>query len=260
MNNSNGTPDDRTLRSDDTPRVSVIIPNHNYGRYIAATLESVRLQTHQPLDVVVVDDGSKDESVAVIESALAKFTGERRTKFFRNSPNAGKLAALNSVMHEITAPYKLTLDADDQLEPEYIARCLQVLMEARRSDPRVAIVYSDCLLIDENGAVIDRGRSTAFDAEKLKTMSYIPEPALCLSEVCLGVMPFDTGIKVGTKHHKWLRMVKQGWTGLHVPEPLFRYRMHDRNLSGIGARVLAETESGARGERILSGYWVSTRT
>jgi glycosyltransferase involved in cell wall biosynthesis len=240
------------------PRVSVLIPNHNYGRYIAGTLRSVLAQTYQPLDVIVIDDGSSDDSVNVIEQSLALFSGARRTVFHRQAANAGKLAALNAVMHEITAPYTLTLDADDQLEPEYIERCLQTLIEAREQDAQMALVYTDCLLIDESGEIIDRGRSTAFDAKMLQTMSYIPEPALCLSQACLDVMPFDTRIKVGTKHHKWLRMVAQGWKGLHIAEPLIRYRMHAKNLSGIGKRVLSEIESGHRGERILSGYWVAT--
>jgi glycosyltransferase involved in cell wall biosynthesis len=244
--------------ADVLPRVSVLIPNHNYGRYIGGTLRSVLAQTYQPLDVIVIDDGSSDDSVSVIEQSLALFSGARRTVFHRRAPNAGKLAALNAVMHEITAPYTLTLDADDQLEPEYIERCLQTLIEAREQDAQMALVYTDCLLIDESGEIIDRGRSTAFDAKMLQTMSYIPEPALCLSQACLDVMPFDTRIKVGTKHHKWLRMVAQGWKGLHIAEPLIRYRMHAKNLSGIGKRVLSEIESGHRGERILSGYWVAT--
>jgi glycosyltransferase involved in cell wall biosynthesis len=246
-----------TLQGADAPRVSVIIPNYNYGQYVAETLDSVRAQTYQPLDIVVVDDGSSDDSGAVIEQSLARFNGVRRTVFHRQPVNAGKLSALNAVMHEMTAPYTLTLDADDLLEPDYIERCLNTLIEARRQDPQIALVYSDCLLIDRNGAFIDRGRSTAFDAEKLQTMSYIPEPALCLNEACIGVMPFDPRIKVGTKHHKWLRMIKQGWKGLYIAEPLIRYRMHDHNLSGIGNRVLSELESGQRGERILSGYWVA---
>lgn len=245
--------------TDGLPRVGVFIPNYNYGRFIAETLESVLAQSYGPLDVIVVDDGSSDDSAAVIERCLARFNGERRTAFYRQAVNAGKLAALNAVMQEITAPYMLTLDADDQLEPDYIERCLRELLEARATDPRVALVYSDCHLIDGAGRVLDRGRSMAFDADILQTLSYIPEPALCVADACLEVMPFDSGIRVGTKHHKWLRMVACGWKGLHIAEPLFRYRMHDHNLSRIGQRVLTEIESGRRGERILSGYWATTR-
>jgi hypothetical protein len=67
--------------------------------------------------------------------------------------------------------------------------------------------------------------------------------------------PYDETIRKGTKHHKWKRIVANGWRGLHIPEPLFSYRMHEGNLSGIGKRVIAEVEQGVGGERILSGYW-----
>ena len=247
------------LKTNALPRVCVLIANYNYARFIAEALQSIMEQSYPLLDVIVVDDGSSDDSVAVIERCLARFGGERRAAFYRQPVNRGKLAALNSVMYEITTPYMLTLDADDQLEPLCIERCLQVLIEARSKDPQMAMVYSDCQLIDEAGDFIDYGLSTAFDADKLKTMSYIPEPALCLSAACLEVMPFDPSIRVGTKHHKWLRMVERGWRGLHIAEPLFRYRMHDQNLSSIGRRVLKEIESGQIGERILSGYWTATR-
>jgi glycosyltransferase involved in cell wall biosynthesis len=254
----NGTGEARLIGT--PPRVGVFITSYNYGRFIAEALESVMAQSYQPLDVIVVDDGSSDDSAEIIERCLFRFNGVRRTAFYRQPVNGGKNAALNAVMHEITAPYMLSLDADDLLEPDYVERCLQALLEARAEDQRVAMVYTDCLLIDAAGRAIDRGRSTAFDAAKLRTLSYIPEPALCLSEACLEVMPFDASIRVGTKHHKWLRMVARGWKGLYIDEPLFRYRMHDGNLSHIGQRVLAEIESGHRGERILSGYWVTTRT
>ncbi|MDT8399418.1 MAG: glycosyltransferase family A protein [Pseudomonadales bacterium] len=241
-----------------TTRVSVVIPNYNYARHLEACIGSVMAQTHQPIDIVVVDDGSTDDSCAIIEALLPTIGGERKARFFPQRPNAGKLAALNAVMHEISNPYMLTLDADDILEPDYINHCLQVMHTARQENPRTGFVYSDCTLIDSDGTVLDRGRSTTFDAKLLQTHSFIPEPALCVSEAFLEVMPFDTSILVGTKHHKWLRMVANGWVGQHIPEPLFRYRMHTGNLSGIGKRVLAEKDAGKRGERILSGYWVAT--
>jgi len=245
---------DNRLVQDHT-RVCVIIPNFNYARYLTESIESVLNQSHQHLDLIIVDDGSTDDSVRVAERKLAEANGERRASLFNRKENTGKLAALNSIQEHITAPFMLTLDADDQLEPHYIETCLRRLLGLREESPRTGFVYTDCRLMDENGRVLDRGRSTSFDPEKLRTLSYIPEPALCLSEAFLEVMPFDISIKVGTKHHKWLRMVENGWAGHHIPEPLFRYRMHSANLSGIGSRVLGEIDSGQSGERILSGYW-----
>ncbi len=241
-------------------RVSVVIPNFNHATFIRSAIGSILDQSHKAVDIIVVDDGSTDESVRYIEEALSGVNGQRRTKLVVLPKNIGKLGALNAVKDDVVNPYMLILDADDQLEPNYINRSLIELLSGREDNDKLGFVYTDCSLININGEMLDRGFSTAFDADLLQKKSYIPETALCLSEAYLEVMPFDTSIRVGTKHHKWLRMVKNGWVGKHIPEALFRYRMHQNNISGIGKRVLADIESDLRSERILSGYWVATRS
>ncbi|MFB3077018.1 MAG: hypothetical protein ACE1Y4_03335, partial [Lysobacterales bacterium] len=107
----------------------------------------------------------------------------------------------------------------------------------------------------ESGNPIDYGRSTTFKRSLVEKLSFLPEPALILTRAFKEVMPFDETIRVATKHHKWCRVVNNGWTGYHIAEPLFYYRMHLNNLSGIGKRIISEAEKGEYGERILSGYW-----
>ena len=91
--------------------------------------------------------------------------------------------------------------------------------------------------------------------ELLSTHSYIPECALTLSAPLKEAAPFDESIRVGTKHHKWMRIARSGWIGRYVAEPLFFYRMHDTNMSGIGRSVLDEDDKSGRKDRLLSGYW-----
>ena len=68
------------------------------------------------------------------------------------------------------------------------------------------------------------------------------------------VIPFDESIKVATKHHKWKRIISVGGYGHHIKNQLFYYRMHERNLSGIGSKILKNRTN--KGEdKILSGYW-----
>ncbi|MBK5910536.1 hypothetical protein CCR85_03395 [Rhodothalassium salexigens] len=238
-------------------RLSVLIPNHNYAAYIGQTIDSVLAQDYGPIELVVVDDGSTDGSVDVIEAALDRAGHLARTKLVALPRNRGKLGAINAVLDQLTGDYLITLDADDLLVPTYASRCIDVLEAERATDPAVGFVYSDCLLIDSQGEVIDRGRSTPFDADLLDQFSYVPEPAVVVTQAFLDVAPFDETIRVATKHHKWKRMVARGWTGHYLPEPLFHYRMHGNNLSGIGSRVTAEVAQGRRGERILSGYWTT---
>jgi len=235
--------------------VSVIIPNYNYARYIALAIESVRAQDHPAIELVVVDDCSSDDSVPAIRRALALPHRFTRVEVIELPANLGKLGALNRAVSACRGKYCITLDSDDMLTSGYVSRCVAELEQARSADRRTAFVYSNCRLIGPDGRLLGQGKSTAFDPRLIERFSYIPEPALTLMEAMREVMPFDETIRRGTKHHKWKRIIGKGWRGRHIAEPLFAYRMHRDNLSGIGARVLDEVAGGDRSERILSGYW-----
>lgn len=236
--------------------LSVIIPNYNYEDFVGATIASVLAQSYEPIELIVVDDGSTDRSADRIRQALAA-AGDRLVcvHTLLQTQNAGKLAAINLAIEKARGEFCIILDADDLLTPDYAARCVAVLRQVRERQPSVGFVYTDCQLIGCAGEYLARGRSTAFDTQALITMSYIPEPAVTLTAILKEAAPFDETIRRGTKHHKWLRIVDNGWIGHHLPEPLFSYRMHGANLSGIGSRVMDELEGGNFGERILSGYW-----
>lgn len=238
------------------PSVAAVIPTYDYARYLPGCIESLVAQTHAAIDVVVYDDGSGDGSAEAAREALACHRDRFRHALVVSDPrNGGKLRALNVALALVQAPLVSIVDADDVLEPRFFERSLAALRQARASDPSIAFAYSDCLLVDAEGDEICRGASQAFDAKALRDTSYVPDCAPVLTEALRAIMPFDETIRTGTKHHKWLRLVEAGWRGVHVPEPLFRYRMHDRNLSGIGERVRTDMRSGARRERILSRYW-----
>jgi glycosyltransferase involved in cell wall biosynthesis len=235
--------------------LSVVIPNHNYGRFVGAAIASINAQSHRPIEVIVVDDASTDNSVDEIEKALAAATNLVSTKFLALADNVGKLGALNRALEHVKGHYFIILDSDDVLTPDYVTRTIAALEAARAEDPSVAFLYTDCMLINADGEQLDRGKSAAWDPALLERYSFVPEPALCLAAPVLEAAPYDEAIRKGTKHHKWKKIVANGWNGRHLAEPLFCYRMHDANLSGIGKRVTAEVESGIGGERILSGYW-----
>jgi len=238
------------------PLLTVLIPNHNYGAFIGEAMDSVMAQDYAAVELIVADDGSKDDSVAVVKRKL-KTAMERldHASLVELQANRGKLGAINAALDRIRGEYLITLDADDWLSPSYASRCIAELSARRREDSSLGFVYTDCELVDRGGAFIDRGRSVAFDRELVGKLSFLPEPALMLTEAFMQAAPFDERIRVATKHHKWRRVVDNGWTGHHIAEPLFSYRMHTGNMSGIGRRVMSESENGRRGERILSGYW-----
>ena len=236
--------------------VTVIICNYNYGRFLAQGLESLAKQSEPPHGLIVVDDGSTDDSRTVVVDFLST-CGRRfaQRDFLRNERNLGKLASLNLAVERLVTPLAIILDADDFLPVDAIARLKERLLAARRENPAVGFAYSDSHLVDEAGAVIGRGKSADWSRALLKTHSYIPECALTLSRALHQAAPFDESIRVHTKHHKWTRIADRGWIGHYVPEPLFNYRMHQSNISGIGKAVLSEGDAEGRKERLLSGYW-----
>ncbi len=241
--------------------VTVIVPNYNYGAYIREALASIAAQSHPPVQTIVYDDASSDDSVAVTENAFRELAGRLgETLLVVGNRNHGKLRGLNTVIPMATGTYTVILDADDKLHPAFLETLLPRLHSARGEDASIGFVYSDCELIDASGEVIAPGNSEPFDPEKLHDASYIPDCAPTLTTALEAVLPFDESIRVATKHHKWLRIVARGVCGIHIPQRLFSYRMHDTNMSGIGRRIFDDLGSEGRKERMLSHYWQSSST
>lgn len=107
-----------------TAKVSVIIPCYNAARYVGETLESVQRQTWANLEVVVVDDGSTDDSVRIIE------TFEGLNLILVRQTNRGQTAALNAGLAHATGDFVQYLDADDLIDPDKIAIQMARLADA----------------------------------------------------------------------------------------------------------------------------------
>lgn len=123
-------------------RVSVVVPAYNYGRFLAGALDSVLAQTVRPHEVIVVDDGSTDDTPAV----AARFAG--RVAYVRQA-NAGVSAARNNGIGRATGDWLAFLDADDEWEPDFLERVRPVCL----ADPRPAVVFTDFRTFGAESAV-----------------------------------------------------------------------------------------------------------
>jgi|ETNmetMinimDraft_2_1059921.scaffolds.fasta_scaffold39305_2 glycosyltransferase involved in cell wall biosynthesis len=234
--------------------VSVLIPNFNYGRFISETVRSVEKQDYENIELIIVDDGSKDDSISVIEE-ITKETKSRfkRVRTIYSKENKGVNNAINEGMKLVEGKVTIILDSDDTLLPEYVSRQTSLLLE---NEPEsVGFVYSNTWLMDKDGKVLDQGLSNEFDPELLQTESYLPGCGATLTRVLREVLPLDVKIKTATKVKRWRGIVSNGYRGLHIPEPLFHYRMHDDNISGIGLKILDEHQNGRINNPMLKGYW-----
>jgi glycosyltransferase involved in cell wall biosynthesis len=132
--------------------VSVVIPAYNAQRYIAEALASARAQTYPNLEIIVVDDGSRDETLNIVEAVTAK---DNRVHLVRQ-PNRGVAAARNRGIELARGDFIAPLDADDIWHPEKIARQVATMRDA---GPSVGIVYCWSLRVDENGCFLYRPSS-----------------------------------------------------------------------------------------------------
>lgn len=130
------------------PRVSVLVPSYNHSAFIETCLNSIIKQTFIPSELLVIDDGSKDDSPKVIERVLKDCT-------FRSElivrPNKGLCATLNEGFEKTAGDYFAYLGSDDVWLPEFI-RARVSLLESR---PKAALGYGHVFLIDEHSKIID---------------------------------------------------------------------------------------------------------
>ena len=116
------------------PLVSVIIPCYRKAQYLAATLESMQKQTYPAVEILVVDDGSPDNTREVVEPYLAQMPNLR----YIHQENAGVSVARNHGIRSSSGRYVMALDADDAIEPTYIERCADYLS----AHAEVKLVYT----------------------------------------------------------------------------------------------------------------------
>lgn len=121
------------------PQVSVIIPTYNYARFIGEAIESVLAQSYRDFEIVVVDDGSTDQTKEVV----SRFPEVR----YLSQVNKGIAAARNTGLASSQGEYLVFLDADDRL----LSRCLEVGVGSLRDNPACAFVSGQWEKIAEDG-------------------------------------------------------------------------------------------------------------
>lgn len=124
--------------------VSVIVPAFNVEPYVAEALESLVRQSYPDLEIVVVDDGSSDGTVAIAERFSAR---DHRVRVLSHSRNRGLYAARNTGIQAATGEYVALLDADDVAYPDRIARQVAAL----QADPLLGMCGSQVAVLDEEG-------------------------------------------------------------------------------------------------------------
>ncbi len=220
----------RRVVSDESQRISVVIPLYNKEAEVERALRSVLAQSLAPREVVVVDDGSTDGSVAVVERILEE-CHDTPIRFVRQA-NSGVSAARNRGIAEATGEYIALLDADDWWLSGYLAEVCRLMEYYPSADS-----YSTAFDIVNNGkrtpAPVPEAEGWVDPAEEALKGRYavIPSTATLKREVLLSIGGFPEGMRIGEDQWLWVRMMQQGAKFCFSPMSLVRYSRTASNRS-----------------------------
>lgn len=209
---------------EDTPRVTVIITLYNYQNFIATCLDSLKNQTIDKLNLVIVDDCSKDQSLKKARDWLEKH-GDRFYEYVlvRHTINRGLAHSRNTAISLARTKYVFILDADNLLYP----RCLESLISALENcDASFAYPY-----LEEFGDGNKLKNTKPWNPVTLAAVNTIDAMVLLRKNVLDKVNGYSIMPVMGWEDYElWFKIARiKGW-GVQVPEILARYRLHKTSM------------------------------
>ncbi|HEY8402643.1 MAG TPA: glycosyltransferase family 2 protein [Cytophagaceae bacterium] len=204
--------------------VSVIIPVYNAAKFLDRTLQSIFSQTYKNVEIVLVDDCSRDNSSEIIDNYIP---GHPEIVYHRLDKNMGAAVARNKALELARGRYVAFLDSDDEWLPEKLEKQLALMREKN-----VAFTYTAIEMIDEEGFVIKGKRKVreTVDYKFLLRNTMIATSSVVIDRYGLGdfKMPLRRG---GQDYATWLQLLRDGTVAYGINEALVRYRLSRNSLS-----------------------------
>lgn len=202
-----------------TPTISVLVTCYNYGRYITDCLNSIFNQSYTNFQVLVINDGSSDDSDSIIKSLQEKYPFEYITQV-----NQGVVASRNIGIKWATGDYYVQIDADDMIPEHYFER----LIEATAKDD-VEIYYTPAQDLDTGRLVVD---PPEFNSELIVYKNYIHTSALVKTSFHKKFLYDEYLNRRGLEDWDlYQSMILAGAKGKRVSETYLRYRIHPDTAS-----------------------------
>jgi hypothetical protein len=206
------------------PVVSVVIPCHDYARYLPEAVSSVLAQTFRDWELVIVDDGSTDDTVEVAKGLIARHP-DRRIRLLQQA-NAGVSAARNTGIEVAAGRYLLPLDADDVIAPTMLEKTVAVL----DGDPGITIASTDVFTFTDDDLPPQAMPLPAYSRELMLQRLIMFYCSLYRREAWQAVGGYDESMRAGEDWDFWIGCVEHGFDAHHIHEPLFGARNKDTGL------------------------------
>lgn len=213
------------------PRVSVVMPCYNYGKFLPEALESLDAQDQAPDEILICDDASTDNSLEIIEAEAAQ---RPHTIVLRNTSNQGLIRTFNRLVRESSGDIIVPCSSDDRLGPTYVRRMTEAI-----ADNGWDFGYSDFELF---GSETGYFTAPTFDDVQLVRNNYISGNSAftralfdtvggyCQDFDAIGLEDWDF----------WISAIEAGFVGGHVSDCHFEWRRHEqgsRNTVSLKQRL-----------------------
>ncbi len=204
------------------PTISVIIHTYNNERFICETIESVLSQTYKDYEIIVVDDGSTDNT----RNALLPYMDKIR---YHYKENGGIASAKNAGIKSSKAKFIAFLDHDDLWVPDK----LKIQMEYFNKNPQVGLVYSKFITFKNGEKLRTRPKKgySGWIFAKLLSKNFVQTSTVMIKKECINAVGlFDESFALADEYDLSLRIAKRFQCGF-IDKELTKYRIHDKNAS-----------------------------
>lgn len=214
----------------ENPLVSIYITNYNYGHFIEYAIQSVLQQKYNNIELIVIDDGSTDNSKSIIN----KYSGKGLIDKLIFQQNLGLNRTNNIAIKNANGKYIMRLDADDFLHDSAV----NIMVAILESDDELGLVFPDYYYINDKGEVTGQERRHNFESE----VSLFDMPAhgactLIRKKCLLEVGGYDEEFSCQDGYDLWLKITNQ-FAVTNISRRLFYYRRHGNNLTNKVEHIL----------------------
>jgi glycosyltransferase involved in cell wall biosynthesis len=189
------------MSNHDLPLVSIVTPSFNQAPYLEETIRSVLEQDYPYIEYIVVDGGSTDGSVSIIQKYAGKLA------WWVSEIDKGQTDAINKGFGRANGQILAWINSDDTYEPRAVSTAVKYLQE----HPEVGMVYADCNFIDEQGRVIGKFGAAQTDYKRLRQgYVHIPQQTMFFrAELWHAVGPLDPSFYFAMDYDLWVRIASR---------------------------------------------------
>lgn len=202
--------------------VTIYITNHNYGKFIIQSIESVLNQSYREFELIIIDDGSTDNSIRIID----QYNNNKKIQIIKQK-RKGLNATNNVALKNSKGKYIIRLDADDYL----LENAIESMVDIIDSNDDLALVFPDYHIVDDEDSIIRTVRRHNFD----KDVTLFDQPAhgactMLRKSILIDIEGYDEEFDRQDGYDLWLKIFH--YYGVkNINKPLFCYRQHSNNLT-----------------------------